>query len=100
MCLRKNIFVILKQYIFSYQQIHFTINILYEKYLCTKRPANVQISTFTDRSFIYNPTNFAPIYFFTQQKSLKTLILLRFQTLTLMPATGIEPVREVSPAGF
>ena len=46
---------------------------------------------------------FAPIYFFTQQKSLKTLILLRFQTLTLMPATGIEPVlyrynRILSPA--
>ena len=97
MCLRKNKFVILKQYIFSYQQIHFTTSILYKKYLCTKRLANVQISTYTDRSFIYNNPLFI---IFTQQKSLKPLILLKFQALTLMPATGIEPVREVSPAGF
>lgn len=60
--------LILKQYIFSYQQIHFITNILYKKYLCTKRPTNVQISTFTDRSFIYNPLFCPYLFFYTTKK--------------------------------
>ena len=30
----------------------------------------------------------------------ETLYLPTFQALHLLPATGIEPVREISPAGF
>ncbi len=36
----------------------------------------------------------------TKQKTAKLRINTEFNRFLIMPATGIEPVREVSPAGF